>query len=1079
MTATTHAESVTGQDRRQEAFCSQNGMEVFESIAHRNSIWRKDPYDVDSIHEEARTVFQRLVDAAVSPSGTEHGRILLIKGESGSGKTHLMRAFRNYVHGGQLGYCAYQQMTVSTDNYSRYLLSNLIDSLDKPYSEPEFEQSGLMRLSNAAVTGSRAVRPQDLQSLREDTGFYNCARLGEHVAAVADRILAAPGFEELDIDLLRALLFLQRDDSRIKARALKYLRCEELPDYDWKILGRILSREKASDPQRMVEQLGRAISILHQQENSLVLLIDQLEDVFNLEDAGTCFRRAMDAVRQTTDNVPSSIVVISCLNDFYHQFHSYLTRPVLDRVELAPPPIALTALRSLEDIRELISLRLQNLYDSQDVAWDEGDPTYPFPETELKRHTNTRTRDVLSWCHQYREACVLAQRLIEFDDVDHEELSHDHSLEDAPEKDGSSSVGMEQRWNEFRAAWKESPPDDEPGLAELLGWAVAECSQEFEKGWRFLTSADGRFLVVDVNTPGGATERLAVGVCNKGAVGGGLGRQVTELETHASEGIPVIVRCSGFPATPKAKVNLHIGRLIAEKNARKVQATDSDLRTMLAFREFAKQVSDEPSRNSWLRGEQPLSRLATLQQILDMEKLRTRPKPTQADQEESTEPSTPSDSTEQVKPGIDGGSADKEVAPVEVPAGQLRIGDTRGVRSEPVWLDTNTLIRHAAFLGATGSGKTSAALHGIEQLLAQGLPIVLVDRKGDLCRYACPSWWDEAPTAPERLEQKQRLRERIEVHLFTPGNPDGRPLGLTLAPTGLQDLSPHERAQAIRYSASALGSMMGYKQTQRDQARLVILTKALEVAIAESSDGLTLEGVVALVDDMDPALVNAVGRLDTKLYKALVQDLETLRLSRSNLLNAGPETLQAETLFGGKGARLSIISTKFLGDNATIDFWVSRLLVEIARWSSKCPSDALQGVLMLDEADMYMPAVGKPATKEPMAHLLRRARSAGLSVFVATQNPGDLDYRLRENFGTWFLGRITEKNSVKKMDSLLRECRTDVSAKLASQTAGEFFLLRSGDASPIKTKQALMETKQLAEDYILQQARRTFSHPRP
>ena len=52
----------------------------------------------------------------------------------------------------------------------------------------------------------------------------------------------------------------------------------------------------------------------------------------------------------------------------------------------------------------------------------------------------------------------------------------------------------------------------------------------------------------------------------------------------------------------------------------------------------------------------------------------------------------------------------------------------------------------------------------------------------------------------------------------------------------------------------------------------------------------------------------------------------------------------------------------------------------------------------------------KPATKEPMENLLKRARSAGLGVLLATQSPGDFDYKCRENINTWFVGKIKEDN---------------------------------------------------------------------
>lgn len=86
----------------------------------------------------------------------------------------------------------------------------------------------------------------------------------------------------------------------------------------------------------------------------------------------------------------------------------------------------------------------------------------------------------------------------------------------------------------------------------------------------------------------------------------------------------------------------------------------------------------------------------------------------------------------------------------------------------------------------------------------------------------------------------------------------------------------------------------------------------------------------------------------------------------------------------------------------------------------------------------------KPATKEPLQDLLKRSRSAGLGVMLATQSPGDLDYKARDNIGTWWVGRIGSTTAFEKMKSLLSECRTDVSGLLASSSVGEFFQISDG-----------------------------------
>src|SRR5688572_25987526 len=84
-------------DLRLAAFLSDR-TEVFHSIQHRHEIWRPDPVDVERVHEEARSAFERLLTRATTPPGLDSGRILLLLGESGCGKTHLVRAFRSRVH---------------------------------------------------------------------------------------------------------------------------------------------------------------------------------------------------------------------------------------------------------------------------------------------------------------------------------------------------------------------------------------------------------------------------------------------------------------------------------------------------------------------------------------------------------------------------------------------------------------------------------------------------------------------------------------------------------------------------------------------------------------------------------------------------------------------------------------------------------------------------------------------------------------------------------------------------------------------------------------------------------------------
>ena len=224
-----------------------------------------------------------------------------------------MRAFRNWTHARGRGYCGYMQMTSATSHYGRYVLNNLIDSLDQPYFEPAGETTGLMRLSTALAESSKGVSLGRLDQIRSGELDHEC--LAKLVEALADQIVMDDRFNAIDLDLVRALLFLQSNDPRIKGRVLKYLRCEDLAPQDRDLLGGLVPRTYDDAPQWLIQRLGELMAAL--ESVPLILCVDQLEDIYNLDDAEVRFRRAMATLCDLASRTPNAVVVISCLEDFY------------------------------------------------------------------------------------------------------------------------------------------------------------------------------------------------------------------------------------------------------------------------------------------------------------------------------------------------------------------------------------------------------------------------------------------------------------------------------------------------------------------------------------------------------------------------------------------------------------------------------------------------------------------------------------------------------------------------------------------------------------------------------------------
>jgi hypothetical protein len=106
---------------------------------------------------------------------------------------------------------------------------------------------------------------------------------------------------------------------------------------------------------------------------------------------------------------------------------------------------------------------------------------------------------------------------------------------------------------------------------------------------------------------------------------------------------------------------------------------------------------------------------------------------------------------------------------------------------------------------------------------------------------------------------------------------------------------------------------------------------------------------------------------------------------------------------------------------------------------------------------------------------LMRARSAGVGLLLATQSPGDFDYKCLDQIKTWLVERVKEPTALAKLKPMFSEAKVDVAAKLPGQGTGEFFLLRGKEVYGLKTNPSLIPTEQLPEQKIAELAR----HSRP
>ncbi|MEM9492835.1 MAG: DUF87 domain-containing protein, partial [Myxococcota bacterium] len=462
-------------------------------------------------------------------------------------------------------------------------------------------------------------------------------------------------------------------------------------------------------------------------------------------------------------------------------------------------------------------------------------------------------------------------------------------------------VEIEQAWNDARTAEAGAGPETDGDYVELLSWATVACMAEVPAGGSVSAEREDDMLALGVTFADGHAESVLVGICNKAPQGGGLGNQIKAVRNRAGARIPAVVRCSEYPNSPRARVVKQLGEMLRD-GGRRVVVEDTEWRTMSALQAFSRDCGDRPGFAAWRRATQPLGQLTALRELLALDKVRKR----SATRGQSAETKTDTESGENAgaitpNPPINADNGDGATIP-PVPAPQapgpahgLVIGKTAALVPKPVIIKPTSLAKHAAFLGATGSGKTTLALSIIEQLLLRQVSVILLDRKGDLAGYGDrSSWLQPDPSVvetAERAARRARLADTVDVAIYTPGDPSGRPLTLPVVPSNMADMASHERHRVARYAAAALAAMMLYKENAGDRARLGILAKAIELLaqLAEAGEAtvnVSLDSLIDLIGSEDPALINAIGRLDTKHFGKLVEHLATLRLNSGELLSS-------------------------------------------------------------------------------------------------------------------------------------------------------------------------------------------------
>ncbi len=384
------------------------------------------------------------------------------------------------------------------------------------------------------------------------------------------------------------------------------------------------------------------------------------------------------------------------------------------------------------------------------------------------------------------------------------------------------------------------------------------------------------------------------------------------------------------------------------------------------------------------------------------------------------------------------------------------------------------LRKHTAVFAGSGSGKTVLLRRLVEDAAIHGVSSILVDSNNDLARLgdrwpAPPGTWSQGDA-----ERAERYHADTDVVIWTPRRETGRPLALNPLPdfSGVLD-DPDEFRTAIDASVAGLVRRSGLTARKQTTGKAV-LTQALTYFAKKSGSELT--EFVELLGDL-PDGVSTI-KDARRLAEGMAEELKAAMINDPIFGGAG-ERLDPGVLLTparGKRARISVISCIGLPTDEQRQTFVNQLQLALFAWVKRNPAGdrPLGGLLVLDEAQTFVPSRGTTASTESTLKLATQARKYGLGLVYATQAPKALHNLVTGNAATQFFGLLNASVQIQAAMELARSKggRVDDIARLP---AGRFYGATEGMAmSKIQVPMCLSHhpSSALTEEEVLQRARR-------
>ena len=302
--------------------------------------------------------------------------------------------------------------------------------------------------------------------------------------------------------------------------------------------------------------------------------------------------------------------------------------------------------------------------------------------------------------------------------------------------------------------------------------------------------------------------------------------------------------------------------------------------------------------------------------------------------------------------------------------------DGEAISEAQVKIPLKTMNRHGLIAGATGTGKTKTLQVLSEQLSERGIPVLLMDVKGDLSGIAMPGI-----EKPFITEKHAKLKLPFSVKGY---------------PVELLSLSKQEgvrlRATVSEFGPVLLSRILDLNETQ--EGVMAVIFKYCDDKQLALLDLKDLKKVLQYVTEAGKAEIEKdYGKISTATTGIIMRKVLELEQQGADLF-FGELSFDIRDLLrtdkNGNGY-ISIVRLTDIQDKPKLfsTFMLSLLAEIYSQLPEKGDAEKPELVIFIDEAHLIFSEASK-ALLDQIENIVKLIRSKGVGIFFVTQNPTDV-----------------------------------------------------------------------------------------